>query len=143
MNWDYWLPWRSDEPTIVKDSTVEQRFIQACDHEFEENITPLPGVAFDEAVWENGYIVVPQYELVTENCVKCGTSALYGEAFKYETTNREGYRRVTQRLALEPAFELDPDVSIADAVVESDDEPDGSGRIVVNKSEEAAYGFTD
>jgi hypothetical protein len=164
MNWNYWLPWRDYPQDDTEDSSYEDEVIERCDHDFEQTAELLPNLAFGEATIEEGHIVVPQYEKVEEFCVKCGEPGLDGEANPY-ADDYVGYfsgtwTRVGRRLAFKPTFEIDPDLSVSDAMMEPVEQPadyvvdedgtvekvedeEGAGRVIVNQSDEAAFGVTD
>lgn len=167
MNWNYWLPWRSVEQNDDKDSTYESEVKERCDHDFEQTRDQLLDPNFSEATIDSGLLVVPQYEVVEEFCEKCGEPGYKGELHPYESSDytylapyNGKWTRVAHRLAFEPAYEVDPDVSLsnalsepveadADIVVDEDGEAevvedDEDGRILVSQgNHDADFDVTD
>jgi len=151
VNWNYWLPWRDYPDVQVEDSSYEDEVIERCDHDFEQTTELLePDMA--QATIEDGFLVVPQMELVEEFCVKCGEPGLDGEAHPYEGRDYaylapyDGkWTRVAHRLAFRPDFEIDPGLSVSDALTEPEEQDDGNGRVLVNQSDESdePFGVTD
>jgi hypothetical protein len=165
MNWNYWLPWRDYPQNDSEDLIYEDEVIRRCDHDFNQTTTLQSSFNFREATIEEGFIVVPQYELVEEFCEKCGEPGIAGEPSKSYRSDGHifcngKWRRVARRLAFKPTFEIDPNLTVSDAIAEPVEAPadykvdgegdvtkvdndDGSGRVLVNQSEEASYGVTD
>lgn len=164
MNWNYWLPWREYPQDDTEDSTYEDEVIERCDHDFKQTTETL-GPDFRNITIEDGYLVVPVNELVEEFCTKCGEPGLDGEADPYDLPGNAysaaysgEWTRVGHHLVFEPAFEMDPDLNVSDALTEpvgadADFEVGEDGetakvsgeddnRVIVNTSEET-YGVTD
>jgi len=142
MNWNYWLPWRECPQNGTEDSTYEEQVIERCDHDFKQTTKRL-GPCLVNATIENGYLVVPVEERVEEFCEKCGKPGDRYKGRDYETAYTGEWTRISYRLVFEPAFKMDPDLSIEDALTEpvgADGEDES--RVIVNTSEET-YGVTD
>lgn len=129
MNWNYWLPWRDYPQDDTEDSTYEDEVIERCDHDFEQTTETL-GPDLANATIENGYFVVPVNELVEEFCEKCGEPGYQGEANPYDGK----WTRVGHHLVFEPAFQMDPDLTVSDALTEP---VEADADIVVDKNGKA------
>lgn len=164
MNWNYWLPWREYPQNGTEDSTYEEQVIERCDHGFKQTTERL-GPDLTDATITHGHLVVPVIEQVEEFCEKCGEPGYKGEAdhygardYVYAAPYEGKWTRASHHLVFEPAFEMDPDLTVGDALtepVEADADfevaKDGEtkkvsgeddGRVIVNTSEET-YGVTD
>ena len=172
MNWNYWLPWRDYPQDDNEDLSYEEEVMERCDHDFEQTTARL-GPDLANATIENGYLVVPVNEGVEEFCEKCGEPGYQGEPdrykgraydvaytgeWPYEAVYTGEWTRVSHHLVFEPAFEMDPDLSVGDALTEpveadADFEVDedgetttvsreDEGRVIVNTSEKI-YGVTE
>lgn len=142
MNWNYWLPWRS-YPDDGNDSSYEERVKDRCDHDFKQSTELMGYPRFEEAQIEEGYLVIPQYELVDEFCTKCGAAGIDGNPDPYNenylTVGGElsgEWSRIAHKLAFKPDMVLDPGLSVADALTEPEEPDDGDNRVIINRDQQ-------
>jgi hypothetical protein len=162
MNWNYWLPWRDYPRDDTEDSSYEDEVIERCDHNDYEWTptdrsrkvlatpdTDSPGISqYFCAVIDEGHAVFNVMREEEAYCVDCGKRVC-----------APTMRRV-KKIALPINYEIDPGLSLSDGIAEPTEQPadfvvdedgeaekveneEGAGRVIVNQSDDAAYGVTD
>jgi hypothetical protein len=122
MNWNYWLPWRDYPQDGTKDSTYEREVIERCDHSWGDWTKIEDATSFvAEGYVEWDHLV---FDIITDKarfCTECG--------------HRGPVRRVADgSVALEIDYKIEDGVPLGTALPELEDEDNGSGRILVNQS---------